>query len=353
MDRTPLVKLWPYAAIGLLAVSLAAFILFDPQTASGLWSWAIGMVGAKWYRPTGLLLIGTTLLLVAEVLFLTWEKTTIFVIFVRHKTSAMVDVGSMIFTLLPIKTVAEHVFTFGAAFAVAILVDAANARFGWARWELSSEGILGLTTGIVVFYLFNTFIGYWQHRMMHWRWFWHLHKFHHAATEFNILTTYRTNPAEAFRIVPWAIPLFFVKPPSAEMFAVFTVVNQVLALLQHSELPWTFGWLGRWVITAPANHQVHHSIDEEHRDLNFSSCPLWDRMFGTWYDGPNRPSGYGIADGSYVARPVTQFLFDTGMFYRDITHSLAGVMRSALARIRGQRLPSQHSTDTAAPVPAE
>ena len=265
----------------------------------------------------------------------------------------MVDVGSLIFNFSPFKTVAEQFFTFGVAFAVAKLVDAAAVRFDWVRWQLPSEGILGVPAGIVVFYLFSTFIGYWQHRMMHWRWFWHLHKFHHAATEFNIITSFRTNPAEAFRVIPFAIPLFFVKPPSAEMFAAFTVANQMLALLQHSELPWTLGWLGRWVIASPANHQIHHSIDEEHRDLNFSTCPLWDHMFGTWYNGSNRPSGYGIPDGSHVRRPVTQFLFDTWMFYRDITHSLAGVTRFALARIRGQRPSSQDAPAATASIPAE
>ena len=130
------------------------------------------------------------------------------------------------------------------------------------------------------------------------------------------------------------------------------MANQILASLQHSSLPWTLGWLGRWVITAPTNHQFHHSIDPEHRDKNFSGCPLWDHMFGTWYDGPNRPSGYGIPDPAHVERPLTQWLIDVWIFYRDIARALAGTARSALARITRRR-PSSQAPDATASIPAE
>jgi len=252
-----------------------------------------------------------------------------------------------------LKTLAEYFFTFGLAYVVVKLVDAASARFDWVRWELPSEGVLGVTAGFVVFYFLSSFFGYWQHRLMHWRWFWQLHRFHHAATDLNILTTYRFNPAEAFRILPFALPLFFIKAPSAGLFAAFTVANQMLALIQHSELPWSFGWLGRWIITSPQVHQIHHSIDEEHRDKNFSNCPLWDQVFGTWYGGPNRPSAYGIPDQAHVERPLTQWFIDVWIFYRDVARALAGAARSALDRVRGRRPPSQDALETTASIPAE
>ena len=112
--------------------------------------------------------------------------------------------------------------------------------------------------------------------------------------------------------------------PSAGHFAAFYVGYQILASLQHSQLPWNFGWVGRWIIVSPRGHQIHHSIDEEHRDLNFSVCPLWDRMFGTWYYGSNLPSAYGISDPAHVERPLTQWAVDIWIFYRDIALSLAG-----------------------------
>jgi sterol desaturase/sphingolipid hydroxylase (fatty acid hydroxylase superfamily) len=349
VNRARSVRLWPYAAaIGILVVSVAAFVLLQRQAALDLWSWATGFVEANWRRalgPGALLLIGTMLLLALEPLFLAWEKTTLFVVFVRRNVSAIVDLGATVFFFSTFKTVVEYFFTFGIAFAIAKLTDMAAARFDWARWELPSEGVLAVTAGFVFFYILSSFIGYWQHRLMHWRWFWQLHRFHHAATDFNILTTFRVNPAEAITVIPAVLPLFFIKVPSAGLFAAFIVVNQMLASLQHSALPWTLGWLGRWVITAPTNHQFHHSIDPEHRDKNFSSCPLWDHMFGTWCDGPNRPSGYGIPDPAHVERPLTQWLIDVGIFYRDIA-------RWMLARIWRRPSP-QEGLDAPASIPAE
>jgi sterol desaturase/sphingolipid hydroxylase (fatty acid hydroxylase superfamily) len=358
VKRARLVRLWPYAAaFGVVAVVLAMFLILEPQTVSGLWSGALGFAEVKWQRafgPTGIFLIGIALLLVMELFFLTWEKTTIFIVFVRRSASAIADIASMIFFFwVSLKTVAESFFTFGVAFAIAKLVDWAAAHFDWVRWQLPSEGIVGISASFAVFYLFTTFIGYWQHRMMHWRWFWHLHRFHHAATEINILTSFRSSPGEALRVLPFAIPLFFVKPPSAEMFAAFTVANQLLSLLQHSELPWSLGWLGRWLIVSPQYHQIHHSMDEEHRDLNFSVCPIWDHLFGTWYAGSRVPSAYGIPDQAHIERPYTQWLIDIWIFYRDAARSLAGVARSVLARVRPRRPSLEDGLGATTSIPAE
>jgi sterol desaturase/sphingolipid hydroxylase (fatty acid hydroxylase superfamily) len=355
MNRTHFVRLLLCAAA--IGVAFAAFVALERQAASDLWSGTVGFFEAKWRRglfvPGVMALAGTLLLLVMEPFFLSWEKTTVFIVFVRRNVTAVVDLASTAFFFSPFKTTVEYFFTLGVAFAIARLTDVASARFDWVRWELPSEGVLEVIAGFAVFYLLSSFIGYWQHRLMHWRWFWQLHRFHHAATEFNILTTFRVNPAEAITVVPAVLPFFFLKVPNVGLFAAFVVANQVLASLQHSSLPWTLGWLGRWVVTAPTNHQVHHSIDPEHRDKNFSSCPLWDHMFGTWYGGPNRPTAYGIPDPAHVARPLSQWLIDVWIFYHAIARSTAGTVRSALARITGKRPASSATLDTPSSIPAE
>jgi sterol desaturase/sphingolipid hydroxylase (fatty acid hydroxylase superfamily) len=353
--RTRLVTFWPYAAAIAIVACVAVFLTFERQIVSDVWSWAVGFVEAKWRRgllvPGVMALIGTLVLLAIEPLFLAWEKTTLFIVFFRRRVSAVIDLVSTVYFYSPFKVTVEYILTFGLAFAVSRVADAASARFGWVRWELPSEGILGVTVGFVVFYIVSSFIGYWQHRVSHWRWFWYLHRFHHAATDFNILTTFRVNPADAIVDAAVVLPLFFLKAPSDGLFAAFVVANQLLGQLQHSSLPWTFGWLGRWVITAPTNHQVHHSIALEHKDKNFSSCPLWDHMFGTWYDGPNRPSAYGIPDPAHVERPLTQWLIDIWIFYRDVFTALASGVRSVLAPARPP--PAVEPVEAPASVSAE
>ena len=101
MERARLLKLVPYAAaIGVLAASVAlvAFLAFEIRVLE-LWSWAVGFAETKWQRvfsPAGVFLIGTAVLLVMEVFFLRWERTTIFVVFFRRSASAMVDIASAI-----------------------------------------------------------------------------------------------------------------------------------------------------------------------------------------------------------------------------------------------------------------
>ena len=333
MNRMLFVRLLPYAAVmTVLAASLAGFIAFEQQAALQLWSQAIEFVEAKWRRalfgPTGQMLLFTMLLMVMEPFFLSWEKTTVCAVFVRRNVSAITDLGFMIAYFAKLKMLAEYVLTFGLAYVGATLADAISARVGWFRLELPSHGVAEVAAGFALYYIVMSFVDYWQHRLSHWRWFWQLHRFHHAATELNILTGFRNNPADSIVNVLLALsPLVLLKVPDSGLFATFILANKVIASLQHSQLTWGFGWFGRWVIASPRMHQIHHSIDEEHRDRNFGICPLWDQLFGTWYDGPNRPTAYGIPDGAHVERPLTQWLIDVWIFYRDVARSLASVAR--------------------------
>jgi sterol desaturase/sphingolipid hydroxylase (fatty acid hydroxylase superfamily) len=358
VDRTRLARLLPFAAVvGVAFVCVAVFVAFEPQSAAGLWSSAVDLVEAKWrrilYSGGGQMVIFTILLMIMELFFLKWEKTTIFGVFVRRNISAITDLGFMIAYLSHFKLMVQYVVTFGLAYAVGKLSDLLPSYLGSFRWELPSDGVLQVTAGFAVFFLVTSFVGYWQHRLMHWHGFWHLHRFHHAATELNILTGFRDNPAEAIGTAVVAVsPLIFLKVPDAGLFAAYVLANQVLSSLQHSELPWNYGWAGRWLVASPQMHQIHHSIDEEHRDHNFAICPLWDRLFGTWYDGPNRPSAYGIPDQAHVERPLTQWMIDIWIFYRNIARALAGMAWRIRTRIAGTQ-PTSQSADTPASIPAE
>ena len=93
MNRTRPVRFLPYAAaIGVLGVALAVFVAFERQAALDLWSGAVSIVESKWRRflvgPAGQLMALTLIVIVLELFFLNWEKTTVFRVFVRRSTSA-------------------------------------------------------------------------------------------------------------------------------------------------------------------------------------------------------------------------------------------------------------------------
>jgi sterol desaturase/sphingolipid hydroxylase (fatty acid hydroxylase superfamily) len=354
VNRTRLIKLLPYAALsGVLLVSLA--VVFERQFVD-LWSWGVGFAEANWRRAFGnggRIVLFTVALLILELVFLDWKKTSIYLAFVERGKSALMDVGFTVFYLSPLKRLSEYLFTFGGAYLVAKYVDKAAEHIGWFRLELPNEGVVGITWGFAVFFLVTSFVAYWQHRLLHSRWFWQLHRFHHAAPDLNIFTGFRDNPAAALLNIPLALQsLLILKVPDASLFAAFFLTNQAIATLQHSQLPWSLGWVGRWVIASPQNHQFHHSIDEEHRDKNFSNCPLWDHLFGTWYGGPNLPSGFGIQDQAHVERPLSQWLIDIWVFYSDFVLWLTRSVRAGIPRIPRTR-PSSQASEAPVLVPSE
>lgn len=52
--------------------------------------------------------------------------------------------------------------------------------------------------------------------------------------------------------------------------------------LRHSQIPFGFGWLEH-ILISPKQHQIHHSANPEHYDLNFGvGLSIWDRMFGSF-----------------------------------------------------------------------
>ena len=146
-------------------------------------------------------------------------------------------------------------------------------------------------------FLFEDFSKYIVHRWMHKLPFlWAFHKVHHSAEKLTPLTVFRTHPVEG---VVFSFRSAFVQGISISFFyylfgnkvdlATILGVNVFLFFfnvlgsnLRHSHINiryWT--WLERFLIS-PAQHQLHHSIAEEHYDKNFgASLAVWDWMFGS------------------------------------------------------------------------
>jgi sterol desaturase/sphingolipid hydroxylase (fatty acid hydroxylase superfamily) len=270
-----------------------------------------------------LLLVGVVLAL--EIAAVGWANSSLFRLAFRRRRSAIVDALFLLTVLLGLGGILEIVLTFGVSIGTTRFVNWVLAQYGWSRIDLPSDGLWQLAVGFSIYWLATTFFDYWGHRLMHVRWCWHLHRFHHAATELNVITVFRQHPVEPLvlgflRIVS---PLIFFDVPD-QILLIYFVWGTTFDLLAHSQLPWEYGWFGRWIVASPKVHQVHHSIDDEHRDMHFSKCPLWDHMFGTWYKGTKTPVEYGIPDNQYEVRPVRQFAYDALTFYATVVRGLSG-----------------------------
>lgn len=157
-----------------------------------------------------------------------------------------------------------------------------------------------------VTFLTREFLGYWFHRGMHtFAFTWEAHKYHHAATEFTMLTASRHHIVEtALSHLCLTLPLAFLGM-TGDMFAAITIVSDVLGRFNHSRLDWTFGWWGRWLVVSPMAHRIHHSLLSEHWDKNFGNTLLiWDRLFGTWYAGKTVNREVGVTDNYFERETV-------------------------------------------------
>jgi sterol desaturase/sphingolipid hydroxylase (fatty acid hydroxylase superfamily) len=326
-------KTWVYGgSLGLAALVGGMLISLQYKYASRLWQRSVAEAETHWERvllgPSGRMILMIAVLMLIELIFLEWERTSIYRVFVQRNASSKIDLAWTIAHFAHLDVVAEAALTLGVAYGLSNAAGSIFDRFGWMRFEIPIHGSLGGIATFLVFFAFSTFSSYWVHRLQHWRYFWYLHRYHHAATELSLLTGLRSNPVEALvNVLTVPMPVIFLRVDDWTIVAVITLF-QALSTLQHSELRWDFGWFGRWIMVSPRMHQIHHSVDAEHQDKNFSVFPLWDHLFGTWYAGPNLPSAYGIVDPVHVERPGSQWLRDIWFFYRDAAKWIVGLFQS-------------------------
>jgi sterol desaturase/sphingolipid hydroxylase (fatty acid hydroxylase superfamily) len=301
------------------------------------------------------ILLGALALMAFEVLIRDWHSTAFYRVFVRRSTTAKIDIVFQLTQFVGVAFFLEVLFTFGVSIGAAHFAKIVSGQLSWARIPLPSDNLFEIAFSFLVYFLTSHFVGYWVHRLYHTQLFWHLHRFHHSAPELNFLTFYRVHPAETFtRVLFFVTPLTFLNVPS-KVILITLVVDIFLNYCEHSELPWSYGWLGRWLFVSPRAHQLHHSIDAEHAHKNFSNCPLWDHVFGTWYDGETLPSAYGITEASgapdyrYESQPIRQFMRDTLAFYLEL---LAGAAKPFRKAISWMRAPSRGARARAASVAA-
>lgn len=127
---------------------------------------------------------------------------------------------------------------------------------------------------------------YWYHRAQHrFDFLWAIHELHHADTELNATTSYRTYWLEtpiqtALVITPTVLVFGGLGPTHAVVVLAFSLFFLVFS---HANLRLRLGPLTGWVI-GPQVHRVHHSRLPGHRDRNFAQYfPFLDRLFGSWY----------------------------------------------------------------------
>ena len=313
--RRPLPKSWAVAltlsGLGLLFLGIAAAVA--PGSIDAMWQAVRDrLVFAHIPAPSYLVVLGGVLL--AESWILGWGRGSLARLF-KGSRSARADM------------VIGAIETLGWAPLVLAFVSA-----GWI-WVIkhTADGVMDLHLlerigpawfRFMVVVVIADFLGYWKHRFLHQLDFlWEAHKYHHAATEFTILTGSRNHAVEyAFSHLFSDLPLA-VLGVSIHQYLGAGLVIYFVELLQHSDLRWDYGWVGRWLVYGPVGHRIHHSPRVDQHTSNYGNLfVVWDRMFGTWYDGADVNETIGL--------PRSENPYNRRNLLVEYLHTVARVVRA-------------------------
>jgi sterol desaturase/sphingolipid hydroxylase (fatty acid hydroxylase superfamily) len=103
---------------------------------------------------------------------------------------------------------------------------------------------------------------------------WRFHALHHSQEELSVLTSFRAHPLmHTTGFILATIPVV-VLMPTRPIAPVLITIYVCIGTLQHANLRWSFGPLGR-LIVSPAYHRLHH--DRESQAVNLGVVlTVWD-----------------------------------------------------------------------------
>lgn len=157
--------------------------------------------------------------------------------------------------------------------------------YGWLLDKLAlTQMEAGFTTGLIVF-IVQDFASYWIHRLAHRvNVFWNNHIIHHSSEQFNLACALRQSIAVFFRIFTFfLIPAALLGIPQS-VVAVVIPLHLFAQFWYHTEHIHKMGLLEHILVT-PAHHRVHHAINPQYMDKNYSAIFIvWDKLFGTFQE---------------------------------------------------------------------
>ena len=181
---------------------------------------------------------------------------------------------------------------------------------------------------------------------------WRLHALHHSQEDMSVLTTFRTHPLVHATYLGALLPAL-VLGASGAVPAVAIIAYGCLVTLPHANLRWSFGPLGR-ILVSPAYHRLHHARRPWTPEASAISVSCWSAGIG-WPATPSshrwdadrdryrRASGDCRAVGRRSAhrpsRPGTadRTLQDAQSDGRTVMSDLATRARQATAEVRATR----------------
>jgi sterol desaturase/sphingolipid hydroxylase (fatty acid hydroxylase superfamily) len=157
--------------------------------------------------------------------------------------------------------------------AAALVADHARwielrATASWPAWLIMPLTVLAMDGA-------NWLAHYADHRLTA---LWRFHALHHSQEELSVLTSFRSHPlmhTTGFLLA--TIPVVALMP-TRPVAPVLITSYVCIGTLQHANVRWTFGPVGR-VLVSPAYHRLHHAREDQRVNLGVV-LTVWDVLAG-------------------------------------------------------------------------
>ncbi len=177
------------------------------------------------------------------------------------------------------------------------------------EWMVQHFAIFQVQNKLVVYiiaFIVLDHSGYWVHRINHrYNLFWNAHRIHHSSEEFDLACALRQS-------ISVFVKLFLIFLLPAALLGVPTKVIAIVAPLHlfaqfwyHTRHISSMGFLENIIVT-PSHHRVHHAINPEYIDRNYSQIFIfWDKLYGTFQkEETHIPPVYGITHAAKTWNPI-------------------------------------------------
>lgn len=177
------------------------------------------------------------------------------------------------------------------------------------EWMVHHIAIIHLPSNAltyVITFVVLDFKGYWTHRWEHKiNIFWNRHVIHHSSEEFNLACALRQNISAIVQYFTFLLIPAAVLGVPVEVIAIVAPLHLFLQFWYHTRLIGKMGWL-EYVLVTPSHHRVHHAINPEYVDKNYSQIfIIWDKWFGSFQEERSDvPCVYGITRPAHTWNPV-------------------------------------------------
>ncbi|MBO9594311.1 MAG: sterol desaturase family protein [Niabella sp.] len=197
--------------------------------------------------------------------------------------------------------------------------------YSWMVGQFALMHIEATWLTYLIAFIVLDFSGYCVHRIQHeYNFFWNGHLVHHSSEEFNLACALRQSISGFANIfVIFLLPAALLGVPD-KVIAVVAPLHLFAQFWYHTSFIKKMGLFEKLIVT-PSLHRVHHAINPEYLDKNYSQIFIfWDKIFGTYQqERPDIPPVYGITRPVRTWNPVKINFQHLGLLLRDAwrTHS--------------------------------